>query len=852
MLNSNSNSFPRHFIKSSYEWMLLIAFTLLGALSLAAQNRFVRVPSYPAGGSLPTLLAQRDVNNDGKLDLIVMNINNATKLETVSLLLGTGTGGYQAPKTMSYYPVSYGKPLAADVNRDGHLDLIFASGRPQITRVYLGQGESFQSTAIITKGASLCDVSSPSCGQPEIQVADFNKDGNPDLLLNSWATVDDYYAISPVYVFLGNGNGTFRAGVATGGAPYTIGDFNNDGLLDLAAVGAILFGNGNGTFRDGPSYSLPSEIYQVGQLVAADLRGNGKTDLILITALTAAQAAAQHSDWGYDTCRRGGVAVLLGNGDGTLNATASSYPTGRWTVGGVVADMNGDHRPDIVVTNQAGGSYSVLLNTGSGKFSPAVNYRSPVSLAGDFVIGDLNGDGRPDLTIASKNGVEILRNGGGGRLLAPQSVDLLKDAVPFSTVSGDLNHDGLPDLSLVGSWYGEFGCHPYDKIGEVQFEITSQKGQPLSSVQDITGQLGLDKYRDLGLGDVNHDGSLDLITLGTDFYGSENYLETLGTDFYIGEGYEYYSSVTVGDFNRDGYADAAVSGDNTLILLGDGTGSYNPVYKDPRGYGRLVSRDISGDGKLDLISTGADVLLGNGDGTFQASKNYSAGTGGRLAIADFNRDGKLDLALAGGSEISIILNNGNGTFRSPVKYPTGGPVTDIAAISLFGNGNQSILVADGKDNKLILLAGDGKGALAAPVNYYPGGGNPSSLLVSDFNGDGALDVVVTDTITSSYMVLYNTGGTSIKLTASNVKPLAGQSVTLTATLAASVAGSGTPSGTVTLKNGSSTLGTVTLSGGKATLSTASLTRGVHTITLVYSGSSTFNSHTSAGLTVTVQ
>jgi len=569
--------------------------------------------------------------------------------------------------------------------------------------------------------------------------------------------------------------------------------------------------------------------------------------------MTAAQAAVESVDQGYDVCRAGGVAVMLGNGDGTLNP-ASTYPTGDWTAAAVVTDMNGDHRPDLVVTNQSASSYSVILNAGSGKFLPAVNYRSPVSLAGDFVIGDLNGDGRPDLTIASKNGVEVLKNGGGGKLLAPQSVDLRQGTTPFRTVSGDLNHDGLPDLVSISGWWGDFGCHLYDKVGERQYMVTSQQRQPLSQYEDITGSLPSTKYLDIGLGDLNHDGRLDILTLGTDFWGTNTSLDNLGvphgTSFSLDDDF-HASSEVVGDFNRDGYADVALTGDSTLILRGDGTGNFNPVYRDSGSHGRLVARDISGDGKLDLVGEG-DILLGNGDGTFQVPKAYPGGAGGLLTIADFNKDGKLDLALGGGDTVSLLLNNGNGTFKSPVKYPAGGPVDAIAALSLMGNGNQSVLVADSKDNKLLLLAGDGRGNLAAPANYYPGGGNPSSLIVSDFNGDGASDVVVTDTVTSSYMVLYNTGGTSIKLTSSNVKPLAGQSVTLTATLAASIAGTGTPSGTATFKNGSTVLGTVTLSGGKAVFNTASLTRGAHTITAVYNGSTTFNSHVSAGLTVTVQ
>src|SRR4051812_23712714 len=94
MSQSRSYEFPKFFIVSADKLVLVIALALFGPLFFAsAQNRFVHLPSYPAGGSLPTLLAQHDVNGDGKLDVILMNINATTKVETISLLLGTGTGG---------------------------------------------------------------------------------------------------------------------------------------------------------------------------------------------------------------------------------------------------------------------------------------------------------------------------------------------------------------------------------------------------------------------------------------------------------------------------------------------------------------------------------------------------------------------------------------------------------------------------------------------------------------------------------------------------------------------------------------------------------------------------------------
>ena len=864
----NFSQFSQFFIKGTCKLLLVIAFILCGLLSVAsAQNRFVHVPSYPAGGSLPTLLAQHDVNGDGKPDLIVMNINSTTQRETFSLLLGTGTGGYQAPKVMAYVPVSYGKPLLADVNRDGRLDLIFSSGKPQITRVYLGQGEGFQPTAVVSKGGG-CPINLV-CSSSDIQVADLNKDGNPDLLVLVFASAYN----STLYVSLGNGNGSFRAPAAIDASvnAFTTGDFNSDGLLDIATAGGsgvpIWLGNGDGTFRKGPSQ------FQLGggQILSADLRGNGKTDLILVTAFTSAQVFPGE-------CRGGGVAVFLGNGDGTFAVNGSWYRVGQYTYGAVIADMNGDHRPDIVAANQLGGSYSVLLNAGSGKFSAAVNYRAPEPRDGNFVVGDLNGDGRPDLTISSQTGVEVLRNTGGGRLLAPVSLDLQAGAEPLQTIASDLNHDGIPDLALLANIDTASPCFmPYD-FGDGHVFL-SGNAKAFSSLTKF-GLPG--SYpSSFGLGDFNRDGSTDLAVdasprglppdFNIQFNNGRGQFPTQGPTISPTETFNApYYDIAVGDFNRDGFADVVLNGQPLVIGLGAGNGNFS--FKSYSALGipdtiPTVVRDINGDGKLDLINVDnagdvVEVLLGNGDGTFQTPKKYATAQGPvGIAIADFNRDGKLDLAVAGGSEVSLLLNNGNGTFKPAVNYPAGGPASAIAAISLFGNGNQGVLVADTKDKKIFLLAGDGKGTLAAPVYYYPGSGNPSvnyfaggyptALTVADFNGDGAPDVVVSEPATSSYMVLYNTGGTYIKLATSNANPAAGQAVTFTATVAASIAGTGTPSGTVAFKNGPTTLGTVSISGGKATFSTAALSRGTQTMTVSYYGSTSFNPHSSGGMTETV-
>src|SRR4029077_1762672 len=87
--------------------------------------------------------------------------------------------------------------------------------------------------------------------------------------------------------------------------------------------------------------------------------------------------------------------------------------------------------------------------------------------------------------------------------------------------------------------------------------------------------------------------------------------------------------------------------------------------------------DFNGDGKLDLVvvnnlSASVSVLLGKGDGTFQAAVNYGVGLGIiSVAVGDFNGDGKLDLVVGGvvatNSNISVLLGNGDGTFQTPAN-----------------------------------------------------------------------------------------------------------------------------------------------------------------------------------------
>jgi hypothetical protein len=123
--------------------------------------------------------------------------------------------------------------------------------------------------------------------------------------------------------------------------------------------------------------------------------------------------------------------------------------------------------------------------------------------------------------------------------------------------------------------------------------------------------------------------------------------------------------VVVGDFNGDGKLDLAVANGNTVsVLLGNGDGSF----QDPRNFsavgGSLIVADFNGDGHLDIavLGSGVRVLLGNGDGSFQTTHlSYIPGSfPSSVAVGDFNGDGRLDVAVAnrGSDDVSILLNDG--------------------------------------------------------------------------------------------------------------------------------------------------------------------------------------------------
>jgi hypothetical protein len=345
-----------------------------------------------------------------------------------------------------------------------------------------------------------------------VLAADFNGDGVLDLL-----TVKSYN--SGVTVLLGNVDGTFREALhsATGNWPSSpaVGDFNGDGRLDLAVVSSgavsVLLGNGDGTFGSPAHINIGSYAYS---LTVGDFNGDGQLDL-------GVKSFIDISNNQYDRAN-----VLLGNGYGTFappNITELGLRGNGW--GTVAADFNGDGRDDFA-TAASNGTVAVLLANpdNSGHLLPPIYYATGVDTQIDMdpqsvAVGDVNGDGILDLvTMNSRSSSEgavsvLLGNGaagvGDGTFQAPQTT--LLDFSPTSLAAGDINADGTLDLVVTtiifvqdgsDSDYGPWG-HDEGYVNVLLGRGNGSFAPPLTSVIE-DGILTA-----VATGDFNGDGFLD-------------------------------------------------------------------------------------------------------------------------------------------------------------------------------------------------------------------------------------------------------------------------------------------------------------------------------------------------------
>jgi uncharacterized protein (TIGR03437 family) len=412
-----------------------IAFLCCAEFSVHAQRvSFLPHQDIPLGFGCCQVVAG-DFNGDGKMDLVV-NYGPTIDKFKLYLLRGDGNGGFLPPVALNP-PGGLFRVIAADVNRDGKLDLVADSYAQTV--VYLGKGDgTFEPPFAVGVAPSAL-----------LAVADFNGDGIPDLLSS--------FGPSQVGIQLGKGDGTFRPPLSITGKiiedgigdgfsyDIVVADLNGDGKLDVVwtsdRTGAnsvwVALGNGDGTLQPfSPNFQTFGGVAGGKPIAIADLNHDGKLDLIA-------------------SGRDNNVNVWLNKGAGTFQQRVNSYvyqgpsasSVATWRDGNdiFVADFNGDGNPDIMVDN------ALLLGNGDGTFQAPLFFATGVPNATLVFVGDLNGDGKPDL---------VFINGGGScpECRADTLSVLLNNSPGFSnSVQGYSAASGASLLApgSIGSIYGK-------------------------------------------------------------------------------------------------------------------------------------------------------------------------------------------------------------------------------------------------------------------------------------------------------------------------------------------------------------------------------------------------------------
>jgi hypothetical protein len=653
----------------------------------------------------PEDVAIADVNGDGIPDLISANnsVSGSSPVGgTISVMLGKGAGKFGAPMTQTIGPAGVVSLLVADFTGNGIPDLVVSDAD---ANVYFLNGNGNG-----TFGAPVSIPGNFAVAPRMLLTADFNGDGIPDLAIPTAITPTD--AASGVAILLGNGNGTFTAAselTINVVAPFAVADFNGDGIPDLAipaepnngvpnavAIVQIYLGNGNGTFLTGTDVELYSPM-TAGGVAAADFNGDGNNDI-----------AVSYTDSSLNTTK---FAIYDGNGNGTFGS-GTAIPCDLGPQAPIIADFNGDGKPDIALPSALGDTVAVYLNLGGGSFS--IDYYIVGGSAVAVAAGDLyqSDDGVPDLAVANLSGSSIatLQNMESGTFYGPVSAS----RVGNSLATADFNGDGNLDVATSG--------------GDVL--LGNGKGQYTVSPVIVAYPQG---------------------------------------------------SVLAADINGDGIPDLTTGFLNVSVALGLGDGAFSPpvISVLPSQISGMVSGDFNGNGKVDLLvtstSTGLSLLEGNGNGTFQQAQTVAPGNFIGVVAADFNGDGNLDAAAikfnatVNAYQVLLYLGEGTGKFQAPVTLKAEIDAASLLAMDVNNDGKIDLIVGGtttgASPTAVAVLFGNGNGTFHNPAIYATSvaQGVPAvvALTAGNFNGSGRIDIAAATA--SSLIILLNEGSSTFTI-----------------------------------------------------------------------------------------
>jgi gliding motility-associated-like protein len=714
-LNSNTVSVLRNTATSG----------TINSSSFAAQVAF-------ATGTNPARVAIGDLDGDGKSDLVVANANS----NTVSVLRNMATSGFIDASSFASqvtFAVGTGPRSVAigDLDGDGKPDLMVANNIGNTVSVLRNTAtsgtittSSFAAQAIFTTGSVPQGVA----------IGDLDGDGKPDMVTaninaSTVSVLRNNPQLQPIITSFSPASGPVGTSVTITGT-----NFNT-----TAASNIVFFGATMATVTVASATSLTVTVPAGASYQPISVL-NGATNLI-----------------GYSAAPF--VTTFTPNKGSITTADISAkvdFATGSNPFSAAIGDLDGDGKPDLAVVNEHGNTVSVYFNTSAGGSITAASFAAKVDFATgstpiSVAIGDLDGDGKPDLVVTNSmdNTVSVLRNTSVSGSITSGSfaakVDFATGALPLNVAIGDLDGDGKPDLA-----------------------VANESGNTVS---------------------VLHNTSTSGSITAASFAAS--------VDFSTGSGSLPFS-VAIGDLDGDGKPDLAVANRSFASVS--------------------VFRNTSTSGSITSGSFAAKVDFVTGFLPFS------------VAIGDLDGDGKPDLAVANrtGNTISVLRNTSasgsitSGSFAAKVDFATGISPQSVAIGDLDGDGKPDLVSANFSSNTVSVLRNTSasgsitSGSFAAKVDFATGT-NPQSVAIGDLDGDGRPDLAVTNFNSNTVSILRNNPvlpptitsftpasgpvGTSVTITGTNFNTTTTNNIVFFGATMATVTAASTTSLTVTAPAG---------------------------------------------------